>query len=148
MISARARFATRALLDLTMHEGCGPVQVEDIAARQNIPLKYLQQILRSMKEPGFVESRKGPGGGYSLAKPAEEITLAAVLRHVDGPIAPVSCVSVFSYRECGCPDPDTCALRGAYGEVRDAMAEVLESRTFADLAKTHGKRSNSTEPRS
>src|SRR5271165_3009659 len=106
MLSSRARYATRALLDLTIHYEEGPVQIQDIADRQNIPFKYLQQILMSLKVAGFVQSRKGPGGGYLLSSSPSQITLAAVLRAMDGPLAPISCVSVMSFSECGCPRPE------------------------------------------
>ncbi|CAN5548479.1 Rrf2 family transcriptional regulator [soil metagenome] len=133
MLSSRARYATRALLDLSMRQDKGPTLIQDIADRQNIPLKYLQQILVSLKLGGFVSSRKGPGGGYSLARAAEKITLGSVLRAMDGPLAPISCVSVSAYSECGCPDPDKCALRHSFGQVREAMAQLLDNTTFAEL---------------
>ena len=104
-----------------------------MAERQNIPLKYLQQILRELKDAGYLESRKGPGGGYVLARKPEEITLAEVVRAMDGPIAAVSCVSVFSYQECGCPDPENCTLRQTFKEVHRSTLAVLDRTTFADL---------------
>ena len=91
MLSSRGKYATRALLDLSLHENEGPVQIHDIAERQNIPVKYLEQILLQLKRAGFVVSRKGPGGGYSLASPPSKITLGAVVRAMDGPLAPMSC---------------------------------------------------------
>jgi len=137
MISSRAKYATRALLDLTLHYEEGPVQIHDVAERQQIPPKYLEQILLLLKRFGFVQSRKGPGGGYFLAHPPAEITLGAVVRALEGPLAPISCVSVTGYRECGCPDPETCGLRAAWKEARDALAAVLDSTTFADLRARH-----------
>ncbi len=139
MLSSRARLATRALLDLSLHEGEGPIQIVDVADRQRIPLKYLQQILLSLKAEGWVESRKGPGGGYLLACKPSEITLAAVWRAIDGAIAPMGCASVYFFQECGCPEPETCSLRRAFLEVREAMAAILETTTFEDLKATHGK---------
>ena len=133
MISSRAKYATRAILDLAAHEGVKPVQIHDIADRQNIPLKFLEQILLGLKSAGFVSSRKGPGGGYRLAMPAEKIMLGAVVRSMDGPLSPISCVSVTAYHECGCPDPDRCALRLAWKEARDALASVLDGVSFAQL---------------
>ncbi|HZP80975.1 MAG TPA: Rrf2 family transcriptional regulator [Chthonomonadaceae bacterium] len=137
MLSSRGKYATRALLDLTLHSDAGPVQIHDIAARQKIPVKFLEQILLSLKRFGFVQSRKGPGGGYTLAMPPENITLGAVVRAMDGPLAPISCVSVSGYMECGCPDPTTCGLRAVWKEARDALAEVLDSTTFADIRDRH-----------
>lgn len=123
----------RALLDLSLREDAKATLIQDIAERQNIPLKFLQQILASLKVAGLLQSRKGPGGGYVLAKPPQEITLGAVIRAMDGSISPISCVSVTNYSECGCPNPDTCVLRVSFKEVRDAMAQVLDQTTFADL---------------
>lgn len=133
MLSSRARYATRALLHLAIRGEQGPVLIQEISDSQNIPLKYLQQILVSLKLSGFVNSRKGPGGGYVLSRSPEQITLGAVLRAMDGPIAPISCVSVSNYQECGCPHPDSCALKMAFQEVRDKMADVLDNTTFAEL---------------
>ena len=135
MLSSRARYATRAILDLSQLVDQGPVQIQDIAERQNIPIKFLQQILVALKMTGFVQSRKGPGGGYMLSMRPHEITLGAVLRAMDGPIAPISCVSVTKYSECGCPNPEICALRGTFKEVRNVMSDVLDSTTFEDLAR-------------
>jgi len=135
MLSSRARYATRAILELSLLYSKGTVQIHNIAERQNIPLKFLQQILVSLKMTGFVQSRKGPTGGYFLAMDPKEITLGAVVRAMDGPIAPVSCVSVTQYGECGCPDPDRCSLREAFKAARNAMSEVLDGTTFADLVE-------------
>ncbi|MDR3692054.1 MAG: Rrf2 family transcriptional regulator [Fimbriimonas sp.] len=135
MLSSRARYATRAILDLSIEFDKGPIQIQDIAERQNIPVKFLQQILVALKMTGFVQSRKGPGGGYSLAVPPQEITLGAVIRAMDGPIAPISCVSVTKFSECGCPNPEVCSLRLAFKEARDAIADVLDHTNFANLTE-------------
>jgi len=87
----------------------------------------------ALKVGGFVVSRKGPGGGYLLARSPDQITLGSVLRAMDGPVAPISCVSVTKYSECGCPKPETCALRSAFRDVREAIVGVLDQTTFADL---------------
>ena len=133
MLSSRAKYATRALLDLTLNGGDRPVQIQEIGERQNIPTKFLEQILLALKRQGWVQSRKGPGGGYFLAVTPDQITLGAVVRALDGPLAPISCVSVSGYMECGCPDPETCGLRNAFKEARDALATVLDGTTFADI---------------
>lgn len=133
MLSSRARYATRALLDLSLRDDHKATLILEIAERQNIPVKFLQQILVALKIAGFLQSRKGPGGGYALALPPEQITLGAVIRAMDGAIAPISCVSVTNFHECGCPNPNTCVLRMKFREVRDAMAEVLDHTTFAEL---------------
>lgn len=133
MLSSRAKYATRALLDLTLNGGDRPVQIQEIGERQNIPTKFLEQILLALKRQGWVQSRKGPGGGYFLAVSPEQITLGAVVRALDGPLAPISCVSVSGYMECGCPEPETCGLRNAFKAARDALATVLDGTTFADI---------------
>jgi len=137
VLSSRGKYATRALLDLSLHYEEGPIQIHDIAERQSIPVKYLEQILLTLKRAGFVQSRKGPGGGYFLAQPPHAITLGAVVRSMDGPLAPISCVSVSGYMECGCPEPETCGLRSAWKEARDALALVLDGTTFADVRDRH-----------
>lgn len=137
MLSSRGKYATRALLDLSLHQEEGPIQIHDIAERQNIPIKYLEQILLQLKRNGFVMSRKGPGGGYALAMTPAKITLGAVVRAMDGPLAPISCASITGYTECGCPEPDTCGLRAFWKEARDALATVLDGTTFADIKDRH-----------
>jgi Rrf2 family transcriptional regulator, cysteine metabolism repressor len=137
VLSSRGKYATRALLDLSLHYDEGPVQIQAIAERQKIPLKYLEQILLTLKRYGFVTSRKGPGGGYLLAKPPQEITLGAVVRAMDGPLAPISCASVSGYAECGCPEPATCGLRAVWKEARDSLAAVLDGTTFAEIRDRH-----------
>ena len=135
MISSRAKYATRALLELASRYDTGPVLIHDIAAAQNIPVRFLEQILLQLKTEGFVTSRKGPGGGYLLASPPENITLGAVVRYIEGPLAPISCVSVTQYEACGCPDPDACGLRQAFKGARDALANVLDRTTYADILR-------------
>ena len=137
VLSSRGKYATRALLDLSLHYEEGPVQIHAIAERQKIPLKYLEQILLALKRHGFVHSRKGPGGGYTLARPPQAIVLGAVVRAMDGPLAPISCASVSGFAECGCPEPATCGLRAVWKEARDALAAVLDGTTFADIRERH-----------
>lgn len=137
MLSSRGKYATRALLDLTLHFDQGTVQIQDIAERQRIPAKFLEQILLALKNNGFVRSRKGPGGGYALAVPPEKLTLGDVVRAIEGPLAPISCVSVTRFQECGCPDPTVCGLRTVWREAREALAAVLDNTTFAQIRDRH-----------
>lgn len=130
MLSSRAKYATRALVELSLHFDKGPLPIQQIAEDQNIPVKFLEQILFHLKTLGFVQSKKGPGGGYFLARAPKEIMLGQVVRALDGPVAPISCVSVYGYQECGCPNPETCGLKQVFKEARDAIAGVLDSTDF------------------
>ncbi|MBC7526758.1 MAG: Rrf2 family transcriptional regulator [Chthonomonadaceae bacterium] len=135
MISSRGKYATRALLHLAQREGQAPVSIQEISERQVIPLKFLEQILLTLKQAGFVTSRKGPGGGYQLAKSATKISLGEVVRVFEGPLALVSCASVTRFGECGCPHPEVCGLREVWIEARHALAQVLDLTTFADIVQ-------------
>jgi Rrf2 family protein len=137
VLSNRAKYATRALLELSLCYEKGPVHVTEIAERQEIPLAFLHQIMGTLRMGNFVISRKGPGGGFRLAREPKDIMLGELVRAIDGPIALLSCVSVTRHAECGCPEPETCGLRKAFKEARDAMAEVLDKTSYEDIRKTH-----------
>ncbi|HDD24411.1 MAG TPA: Rrf2 family transcriptional regulator [Chloroflexi bacterium] len=132
-LSKRGEYGLRALQDLAMHYGEGPVRNKDLAERNNIPLRFLEQILLILKHGRIVHSHKGPQGGYYLARPPHQINLAEVVRLLDGPLAPISCVSETAYEPCGCPNMEACGLRRVMKEVRDAVAEIMERTTLADL---------------
>jgi Rrf2 family protein len=109
------------------------VSSKELARRNNIPARFLEQILLALKHGGIVRSRKGPRGGYILARSPQEITLAEVIRLLDGPLAPISCASDTAYEPCGCPDVEACGLRRIMREVRDVVAEMMEQTTLSDL---------------
>lgn len=132
-LSVRGEYALRALLVLTMHYGDQVVRIQTISEEQKIPRKFLEQILNDLKNMGAVESKRGLNGGYRLARPPENITLASVVRHVEGALAPVSCVSDRFYERCTCPDEATCPIRDAMKEVREAVVKIMEKVTLADL---------------
>ena len=132
-LSVRGEYALRALTVLGLEFGPEVVRIQAIADRQKIPKRFLEQILNDLRAAGFVESRRGVGGGYRLARNPSEIPLAAVIRRIEGKLAPVSCVSVGFYEKCSCPDESRCALRSVMKEVRDAVADILERMTVADL---------------
>jgi Rrf2 family protein len=134
-LSVRGEYALRALQVLGMEHGDGVVSIQAIADQQNIPKRFLEQILHDLKSAGFVESRRGIAGGYRLRLPPEQITLAAVVRHVEGPLAPVSCISERFYEPCTCPDETRCALREVLKEVRNGVVRVLERVTLAQLCE-------------
>lgn len=134
-LSVRGEYALRALTHLGLHHGPGVIRVQEIAKEQNIPKRFLEQILNALRNGRFVESRRGITGGYRLARPASEIRLADVIRHLEGALAPVGCVSEKFYEKCNCPNERLCALRSIMKEVRDAIAGILEERTVADLVE-------------
>ena len=117
-LSLRGEYALRALLVLGLNYDQPLVRIQSISDQQKIPKRFLEQILNDLKSAGFVQSRRGVAGGYRLAKRPEEITLAAVVRHIEGALAPVSCVSEQFYEKCSCPDESRCAIRSAMKEVR------------------------------
>jgi Rrf2 family protein len=132
-LSLRGEYALRALLVLTMNYGDQVVRIQTISDQQRIPKKFLEQILNDLKNLGAVESKRGINGGYRLARPPENITLASVVRHVEGALAPVSCVSDRFYERCTCPDEATCPIRDVMKEVREAVVKIMERVTLADL---------------
>jgi Rrf2 family protein len=112
----------------------GMLQIREIADRQKIPAKFLEQILLTLKNAGLLQSRMGVGGGYYLARPPQEITLGHIVRVLDGPLAPLRCVSQMAYEPCGCPDEKTCGLRLVMLDVRNAIADMLDNTTLADVS--------------
>jgi Rrf2 family protein len=114
------------------------VQIKEIAEREQISAKFLEQILLTLKNAGLLHSKMGLGGGYYLARPASEITLGQIFRTLDGPVAPIKCVSQMSYEPCGCPDEQTCGLRLVMGDVRNAIADILDNTSLADVVKRQG----------
>ncbi len=134
-LSVRGEYALRALLALGLNYSQTPVRIQAISKHQNIPKKFLEQILNDMKSAGIVESRRGVSGGYLLARPPEQIFLAEIVRHIEGALAPVSCVSEFFYEKCSCPNEALCPIRSIMKEVRDAIVRIVEKVSVADLCQ-------------
>jgi Rrf2 family protein len=111
------------------------VQIKDISSEEKIPTKYLEQILLALKNAGLLQSKMGIGGGYYLARQPQDINLGQIIRVLDGPLAPIRCVSHMAYEPCGCPDEQTCGLRMVMGDVRDAIANILENTSLADVTE-------------
>ncbi|SRR5690606_23807564 len=132
MISQKAKYAIRALLALAQLES-GSVSAAELAERERIPRKFLEHILADLKRDGIVQSRRGAMGGYSLLKPADMITFGHVLRLIDGPIAPLPCLSRIAYRRCeDCLDESNCHVRRVFAKVANAARAVLDQTTIAD----------------
>lgn len=135
MLSSKAKYGLKAMVYLTRYGQEGPVLIADIAESESIPKKFLDAILLELKNRGFLSSKKGKGGGYTLAKPPQNIMVGDIVRVLDGPLAPVPCVSRTAYRRCeDCRNETTCAIRAVMGEVRDAIAGILDNTTLADMA--------------
>ncbi len=133
-LSKRGEYGLRAMISLAeaqKNSPAGMTQIREIAQKEKIPAKFLEQILLALKNAGLVHSKMGIGGGYYLAKPANEITLGQVFRVLDGPVAPIRCVSQMAYEPCGCPNEETCGLRMVMGDVRNAIANILDRTTLA-----------------
>jgi Rrf2 family protein len=134
-LSLRGEYALRALVVLGLNSDTNVVPIQTISEQQNIPKKFLEQILNDLKSAGIVESKRGVAGGYRLKTPADQVTLASVIRHIEGPLAPVNCVSTRFYERCSCPDEARCGIRSVMKEVRDAIVQVLEKVTVAQLCE-------------
>lgn len=137
-ITYKGDYALKTILDLAGHFGNGPVAINDLSRRLDIPTKFLEQILLGLKRAGFVESRRGKIGGYSLAKAPGKITLGGVVRFIDGPIEPIACVDK---QYSGCHDAETCVFRGIWSQVSKSSAKIIDSITFEDLLKRSKKNS-------
>lgn len=136
-ISKRGEYALRALIDMGIaHEmGRELVQIGELARQERLPVKFLEQILMQLKTAGLVDSRRGKKGGYFIAKPAGLITFGFVVRLIDGPLAPISCVSQTAYERCSCPDEEHCGLRMLMLDVRNSIASILDRYTLADTVE-------------
>ncbi len=134
MLSKKTQYAFKALMYLAQKRNDEPVLIAEISQQRNIPLKFLENILLELKKDGILDSKKGKGGGYYLAKAPEKIFLADVLRLIDGPIALLPCVSLHFYKQCGQCDEKNCGLHRIMIEVRDANLAILENKTVADIS--------------
>ena len=138
-LSKRGEYGLRAMIALAepAEAGGSPqmMQIKEIALREQISSKFLEQILLALKNAGLLHSKMGVGGGYYLSKPAKGITLGQIFRVLDGPVAPVKCVSQMSYEPCGCPNEAICGLRLVMGDVRNAIADILDHTSLADVIK-------------
>jgi Rrf2 family protein len=142
MLTAKGKYSLKALAHLAGLEPGATTQATEIADSNNIPKKFLDAILGELRNAGIVHSRKGPGGGYSLARAPSEIKIGYVIRTIDGPLAPIACASRTAYRPCrDCADVKGCTVRLMMTRVRDAMSDVLDRVTLADMIATGGHKS-------
>src|SRR3982750_262920 len=157
-LSRRSEYGIRALVDLIRseagaaagvavdgHSAGAPVALATLAERNNLPPKFLEQIMSTLKRGGIVRTTLGAHGGYALAVDPGQVSIGRVIRLLDGALAPLPCVSLRYYERCSCPDESTCSLRDVMLDVRDAMLDILDRETLADLAARQGR--SSIDPR-
>jgi Rrf2 family protein len=136
MLAQKSKYALRALLVLAKEYGQGPVLISDIARREALPQKFLELILLELRNHGILGSKKGKGGGYFLARRPDLVHLGEVLRVLEGPLAPIPCVSKSAYVRCAeCRDERTCGIRMVMKDVREATARILDQTSLADILK-------------
>jgi Rrf2 family protein len=136
-ISKRGEYALRALIDIGIAKELGRdlVQIGELATQERLPVKFLEQILTQLKEAGYVESKRGKYGGYHLKMPADRIRFGSVIRLIDGPLAPISCVSQTAYEPCSCPDEEHCGLHMLMLDVRNSLSNILDRYSLADTVE-------------
>ena len=135
-LSKKSTYAMRALIALARHEGHGPVLIADLAEKERIPRKFLEAVLLELKNAGFLESKKGKGGGYSLARSAAQISLGQVIRLLDGTLAPMPCASERAFKKCDeCVSLATCGIHPVMRKVRDETARILDGTSLEDVRR-------------
>jgi Rrf2 family protein len=136
-LSKRGEYALRSLINLGIAAKMGRplVRVTELAKAEDLPIKFLEQVMQQLREAGFVESERGKHGGYRLAKAPSQIRIGEIVRLIDGPLAPISCVSQTAYEPCNCPDEAHCGLRMLMLDVRNAIAAILDRYTLADVVE-------------
>ena len=132
-LSKKTDYALRALFTLVEHYGGAPIPIRELARRNDVPKRFLEQIMLELKERQWVDSTAGPRGGYSLAKKPSEITMGAVVRHFDGMLAPIECVSVAGYKRC--TQEPVCRFRRVFLDARNYVASMMDRASLADVAK-------------
>ncbi|WEX91323.1 Rrf2 family transcriptional regulator [Sinorhizobium garamanticum] len=146
MLTKKGKYGLKAMVDLAQLQPGETAFITDIAVRNNLPKKFLDTIMLELRNAGFLRSKKGPGGGYSLARPATEIRVGQVIRTLDGPLAPIRCASRTAFEACDdCRDPETCHVRRSMVVVRDAMAGILDNMTLEQFAAAEKKEAEKEE---
>jgi len=135
MLTKKSKYALKALIYLAKTDDL--IQIAELSEKENIPQKFLENILLELRKHGLLYSKRGKEGGYKLGKDASEITFGQIIRILDGPLAPISCVSQIAYQKCDeCDDEKTCAIRRIMKMVRDETANILDGTTLKDAVKS------------
>lgn len=140
MVSRKGKYAIRSALYLARHYGEGPVTVETIAESEGISRKFLETIMQELRNGGLLQSQRGKRGGYTLRQSPQKITIGRIIRVIDGPLAPVRCVSATAYAPCpDCPNEKNCNIRSVMKEVREAISRVLDLKTLEQILRDSEK---------
>lgn len=136
-LSKKGEYALRAMIDLGIAQTAGRdlIRLQEISDKENIPFNFLEQILMVLRAAGYVDAKRGKAGGYRLGMPMDTISIGAIVRMIDGPLAPIGCVSHTKYEKCSCPDEEHCGLRMLMLDVRNAIANILDKYTLADVVE-------------
>jgi Rrf2 family protein len=136
-LTKRGEYALRALIDLGIAQEAGRpvIQISELARRERIPIKFLEAILVELKAAGYLDSKRGQQGGYWLKQAMDQIKIGDLVRRIEGPLAPIACVSQNFYKRCSCPDEEHCGLRMLMLDVRNAIAEILDRYTLAQVVE-------------
>jgi len=146
MMTRKSKYGLLACVNLARHHGKGPRLIESIAEEERLPRKFLEAILLELKNARILNSKKGKGGGYFLGKPPEEIAVGKIVRTLDGPLAPIPCARASSPIPCEeCKDPDTCGVRAVMRSAREALADVLDNTTLAQVVEMESSEASSRE---
>ena len=146
MITKKSKYAFQALIFLAAASSGQPVLIADLAKGANVPRKFLEFILLSLRKGGLLQSRVGKGGGYTLALPANRITIGSIVRILEGDFAPLQCLSTTNYRRCGeCQDEARCGIRLTMSEVNEVLTNVMDKLTLADMIERGESARNSLE---
>jgi Rrf2 family protein len=132
-VSKKTDYALRALFTLVEHHGGAPIPIRELARRNDVPKRFLEQIMLALKSQGWVDSTAGIRGGYFLAKNPAKITMGEVVRHFDGILAPIDCVSVTGYQRCS--QESVCRFRRVFFDARNFVANLMDRSTLAEVAK-------------
>jgi Rrf2 family protein len=141
-LTKKGEYALRALINLGIAQEVGRthVSVSELTGLSMLPLKYVEQILHQLRLAGYVDTRRGKYGGYFLRKPMKEIKIGEIVRLLDGPLAPISCASQTAYAPCSCPDEAHCGLRMLMVDVRNAIANILDRYSLAEVVEVTMRR--------
>lgn len=136
-LTKRGEYALRALIDFGIAQELGRpmLKVGELVEKERLPVKFLEQILMQLRGAGYIETKRGKAGGYFLAKHPKDIRFGQVIRLIDGPLAPIACVSQTAYERCTCPDEDHCGLRMLMMDVRNAIARILDRYVLSDVVE-------------